>query len=286
VTFNKGYTLTRVERREPERSLALHFKTRDGKDEFRETRRVILALPRRALQLIKMDHDVVNSESFRDDLDAVLPVPACKLYLVFDRPWWTKSRIGRSFFKEDKVFASYTDLPMRQCYYFRDDNSDQEALVMACYADYVATSFWSVLAETTDHEISSQNWLANANLPRGSAAMVRAARQQLSAMHGGIVVPDTKWLPNYCDWAIDPFGAAWHAWAPHIKSWEVRKRMRQPNTSVPLYTCGEAFAQFQGWVEGAINSAEMALRHASQARIASFRLDKPRWGGLGEEPEF
>ena len=35
--------------------------------------------------------------------------------------------------------------------------------------------------------------------------------------------------------------------------------MRQPNPRLDLFICGEAYAQRNGWVEGAINSAERTL---------------------------
>ena len=73
----------------------------------------------------------------------------------------------------------------------------------------------------------------------------------------------------FFDWGSDPYGAAWHGWAPHFKSWEVRPWMRQQNPGLDLFICGEAYAQRSGWVEGAINSAEKTLER--------FGLKRPEW---------
>jgi hypothetical protein len=42
--------------------------------------------------------------------------------------------------------------------------------------------------------------------------------------------------------------------------------MRQPNPGLDLFICGEAYAQRNGWVEGAINSAERTLERLGLSR--------------------
>jgi hypothetical protein len=73
----------------------------------------------------------------------------------------------------------------------------------------------------------------------------------------------------FFDWGSDPFDAAWHGWAPHFKSWNIRLWMRRPNPHLDLLICGEAYSQRNGWVEGAINSAELALE--------LLGLKRPSW---------
>jgi hypothetical protein len=52
-----------------------------------------------------------------------------------------------------------------------------------------------------------------------------------------------------------------------VRSWEARKQIRSPSKN--LYVCGEAYAQRHGWVEGALNSAEMVVQH--------FGVGRPSW---------
>jgi lysine 2-monooxygenase len=62
------------------------------------------------------------------------------------------------------------------------------------------------------------------------------------------------------DWSGTPFYGGWHSWNPHARSWEVVPKLTQPlGEKVPLFTCGEAFSTEQGWVEGALKSAELVL---------------------------
>jgi monoamine oxidase len=66
------------------------------------------------------------------------------------------------------------------------------------------------------------------------------------------------------DWSREPFGAAAHAWRPRAKSWEVRAHLKAfglvGRESVKnLHVCGEAYSDYQGYIEGALRSAVDAL---------------------------
>ena len=105
----------------------------------------------------------------------------------------------------------------------------------------------------------------DADLLSASEALVDSLRAQLAQLQGHeFVQPPTGAL--YHDWGNDPYGGAWHAWAPHFKSWDIRPLMRQPNPSLDLFICGEAYSQRNGWVEGAINSAERTLERLGLTR--------------------
>ncbi len=67
------------------------------------------------------------------------------------------------------------------------------------------------------------------------------------------------------DWLQPPDGAGCHAWQPRIRSWEVRSRLRgfpieSAGSSAPcLHICGEAYSDYQGFIEGALRSAADAV---------------------------
>lgn len=67
------------------------------------------------------------------------------------------------------------------------------------------------------------------------------------------------------DWSRPPFGAGCHAWAPGARSWEVRERLAgfgfEGHEGVEnLHVCGEAYSDYQGFIEGALRSACDAVR--------------------------
>ena len=62
------------------------------------------------------------------------------------------------------------------------------------------------------------------------------------------------------DWGDDPFGGGWNSWNIGVRSWEVKKKIVNPfGKDRPLYICGEAYSDAQGWVEGALQTADMVL---------------------------
>jgi monoamine oxidase len=267
VKFNKSHRLVRM--RQSGHGVALDFEKDDGERLSLKARNVILALPRRALELIRCDDALFADTSFYEDLNAVVPIEACKLLLKFPFAWWTNTKLGTNFLDPTVIGAGFTDLPMRQCYYYAKPKNTEAALLMATYADDVAASYWSGLVSSR-YEIHSRSWRVNGEDELcASKAMVEAALAQLRLMHKGVTIPPPIGA-LFFDWLKDPYGAAWHTWAPYYKSWETIQRIRKPNPKVSIFVCGEAIAQTQGWTEGAINSAEQLLEQY-------FDLDRPTW---------
>jgi hypothetical protein len=221
--------------------------------------RVIMALPQRALQLVEFGDDVFEDrrafERLRDG--AVHPMPASKLFMTFDAPWWSNPARDPA-----AISASYTDLPMQQCYQFGHADADAPVVLMASFADDASSSFWRSRADDSTYPNPVRGGAVGLQC---STAMVACAQRQLAKLHAGDVPAPSGAL--FVDWKRDPFGAGWHAWSAHTRSWEARTQIRSPATN--LYVCGEAYAERHGWVEGAINSAEMVVQ--------LLGVERPSW---------
>lgn len=66
------------------------------------------------------------------------------------------------------------------------------------------------------------------------------------------------------DWSQPPFGAACHAWAPGVPVGEALDRLKAFSLlgragADNLHVCGEAYSDYQGFIEGALRSAENVL---------------------------
>ncbi len=66
------------------------------------------------------------------------------------------------------------------------------------------------------------------------------------------------------DWGRPPFGAAAHVWRGRCHSWEITPELRafgleNSEDERRIHICGEAFSDYQGFIEGALRSAEDAL---------------------------
>jgi monoamine oxidase len=266
VEAHVGHQLTAVAREKG--AFTLTFCTADD-DVTKRADRLILALPRKALQLIAFDDALFeDAKQLRRDLDAVTSVPVCKLYLTFAEPWWDRSKFGPSQLGANSVAAAFTDLPMRQCYYFGRRRSRDPSLLLAGFTDEIGVSFWCGLADKGDVFPNPAQDAADREALQSSKTMVKAALKQLEEMHDDYPVPPPTGA-FFVDWGAPPHGAGWHDWAPGIKSWNMAGRIRQPNPKRELFICGEAYSQQQGWVEGAINSAEMVMRRLG--------LERPDW---------
>ncbi|ANP47486.1 flavin monoamine oxidase family protein [Candidatus Viadribacter manganicus] len=239
----------------------LAFATEREERRVEYARRVVLALPQRALQLIAMAPDLFEDAAiFKHVRDrAVAPIRSCKIFLSYERAWWSGAN------GPTQISARYTDLPMQQCYHFAKAAPEDTALLMGAYADDGLANFWGPLNESGASFASASADEADAQALVASEAMVASLRSQLATVHAVANTPRPEGA-LYFDWGADPYGAAWHAWTPNMQSWKIRPWMRQPNPNLDLYICGEAYAQRNGWVEGAINSAERILERLGLSR--------------------
>jgi Flavin containing amine oxidoreductase len=74
----------------------------------------------------------------------------------------------------------------------------------------------------------------------------------------------------YMDWGAPPFHGGWHSWNVGTKSSDVKTRIAKPFGGYDVFVCGEAFSSDQGWIEGALRSAErMVYDH--------FGKEQPLW---------
>ncbi len=60
--------------------------------------------------------------------------------------------------------------------------------------------------------------------------------------------------------AYGNFGYGVHQWGVSTKDDDVINNMTRPFGDLPIYTCGEAYSDFQGWVEGALRSTNLILK--------------------------
>jgi len=228
-----------------------------------EAKQVILAMPRRSLELIEGDF-FFQDPWLRESLPSVLAQHAFKLFLAYERPWWRALGLvaGRAV----------TDLPVRQVYYFGTE-AEQEggrpflnSLLMASYNDISTVPFWkgleggdayagyrpSCLEEGVRNVMPTMEYTA-------TDEMVRAANTQVAEVHALPELP-LPYAAVYHDWSGDPYGGGWHEWKANYRLDEIMCRMRKPVPDHDVFVVGEAYSYDQGWVEGALDTAESTLQ--------------------------
>lgn len=245
---------------------------------------LILAMPRRSLELLSCgnqyneysSNEYLSNDATSKLIKSVTPKPAFKIFSTYQEPWW-KKKLGVS------LGRTLTDLPLRQTYYWTDSKGEPiengRAMLMASYDDGTNTEFWdgyrnlsnakqeAIRQENKKKESSSTDGLGGPQWEDYPATkgMSDEMTRQLAKIHG-VNNPKDIEPESVCfkDWSDDPFGGGWNFWNIGVKSPEVMQSIIQPckddkNVLIPLYICGDAYSNWQGWVEGALETANMVL---------------------------
>jgi monoamine oxidase len=229
--------------------------------------KVVLALPRRALELIDFD-DLFPEEQrdaerrrFENKLAGVQGIPAFKLCLVYEKPWWQQFTNTAGVSEGWTDGYSVTDLPIRQVFFGLGQGpqpAGNERVLLATYADTGAARYWEGLANVS--AIEPRMGPAFQYNQAGPGNLLNAVERQLSAL---LQMKDPLPPPlfvGFMNWDADPYGGGWHEWNPGVDVTSAIPDMRRPIPGAPIYLCGEAYSWFQGWIEGALMSAERMLQ--------------------------
>jgi lysine 2-monooxygenase len=290
----------------------MYFERRDadGRRASARAKLVVLAMPVHALRLLEQ-HNFFFEPQRRDGIDrratlagamhAVLKVPAFKLFLAYDQPWWQPSGLQRG--------QSVTDLPVRQCYYWPlGAPTHGNAILMATYNSGNAVPYWSGLqsgppfkpqadAATRDDPFRGRAWAhvnralarCRGTAPEAAAAyqevactatrsMVERAHAQLMQMHGIPYAPQ-PYDAHFQDWTVDPYGAGWHQWKAYASERELIPYMQQPLEEEQVCVVGECWSNGQGWVQGALNTSEAMLQDVLGLKWPAWLPEGGTWLG-------
>jgi len=246
-----------------------------------KAKKIILAMPRRSLELI--DSPFFDDPWLKKNIPSVLIQKAFKMFMAYEHPWWRSLGLvsGRSV----------TDLPIRQTYYMGTECEQEggeptmNSLIMASYNDIETIPFWKGLEKGDEFvgyqpEYLERHYEDKDLVPEHEFQitddMVNMAQEQVKILH------DQKELPKpysavYQEWGENPYGGGWHEWKANYRIDKIMCRMRKPVEDQSIFIVGEAYSYEQGWVEGALNTAESMLEEF-------FDLEKPKW--LDDDHQF
>jgi monoamine oxidase len=200
-------------------------------------RRVVLATSIPSLQRIADGSPVLGTESFRSILGSVEAFPAVKVYLWYDRPWWSDMR---------GAMRMTTDLPSRKLAYFGSD-PHRPAAVLAAYTDGRETEPWRRLLDGS---------VAAGSPP--PAPLLAEVERNLRLIHPTVDVPVPVGAA-ISSWGSDPTETGWTFWRPGFVSDDVMRAAIRPVAGAPVFVCGEAFSRAQAWAEGALETADAVV---------------------------
>jgi monoamine oxidase len=231
-----------------------------------QAEKVILALPATAMQALQAASPALSGPSpeaaqLTKNISSVVPTRLSKVNLYYQRAWWRDGAEGTG--PSIKNGGSFTSLPMGAVYVFdplqAGDITGPAPLTI--YSDFTNTNFWETLQSTGPKFTSPLQEKHSRERPQvmfaASQAIVKEATKQLQEMFRMISVPPPV-LTSYRLWSDDhPFGFAYHQWARFANDREVMATIASPVKNV--YVCNEAFSDSQGWANGSLRSANLAL---------------------------
>ncbi|HEY6831576.1 MAG TPA: NAD(P)/FAD-dependent oxidoreductase [Pseudolabrys sp.] len=251
AAINRGHSLIslRVPAQTQEGLHELVFATSGGPRTIR-ARCVVLALPPRAIELIP-DCVALKEPRAAALLATVTPRPLGKVFLSHAGAWWRPLGLTGGH--------PTTDLPIRQIYYFGTEPerpAGATGLLTMGYFDAPHLDYWAGLRRLEQPGANGFTMLD----PQGPLAT--EARRQTAVVHGLDQLPPVPLSVGFMNWEDDPFGGAWHTWNQGVKSWEAMKAIMTPLPGTALHIVGEAWSTEQGWVEGALQTADAVVRDA------------------------
>jgi monoamine oxidase len=222
-------------------------------------RHVIMAIPSDPLARIVERSPFLQDAKLAAALATVGTSPASKMFLAFDKPWWSALGIAGG--------SSITDLPIKRCWYFGTEgqqpgaNPASKHSLLMCYNDLSPAGYWN------GYEPAPA--FTGPPAPRASPRpLVASAVEQLSELHG-MKVPDPYWS-GFIDWQNLPYGNGFHCWLVHARSWEVIPYLRRPFDGIGLSICGDCWSPAQNWIESGLTTTEGLLQ-------STFGYRPPPW---------
>jgi monoamine oxidase len=272
--------------------LELDIQTRTGSLQL-HTDRLILAMPR--LPLVNLASSLPAHVS--SQLDTVNGFPMLKVFFVTDTPWW-------DYDQRPQQYANC--LPTREIHYFRrprDADHDGHGMVLL-YMDRPSTEFWKhYVAKPDKHDRAEVD--SNVSIVDVFALFVARDVKRLIDAHSATFklterakrmfqeesldqarthIKDSIVTYGIRDWARAPYGAANHGWQPGVRSWKVMELFKAfdfGSGAKNIHIVGEAYSDYQGFVEGALNTSELALASIPTRPVP----DVPPGSPLVESPD-
>lgn len=244
---------------------------------------LILAMPRRSLDLLAPNSPLLERPEVKRLTSSVTPRPLFKLFTTYTSPWWLAAGYtnAEGDFVPVESGRTVTDLPVRQTYYWPQDDgqpaTEGPSMLMASYDDGTNVGFWDGLRPQRRQAWKQGLEVAKIDNPfqglcgeeerrlnpvwfqyHAGKPMVAEVARQLAVIHDLSYTPEVQHAA-FRDWGDDPFGGGWNSWNIGANSSEVVSEIIKPLEDCPLYICGEAYSNSQGWVEGALETADLVL---------------------------
>lgn len=249
VSLNLDHRLTALFPQSDGRVL-LEFKT-DHTTVKVLAKHVVLALPRCPLMQLRPQ----LPDHIGELVDSVIPIPLVKCFFVNEDPWWDE-------YTPPQTRISST--PAREIHYtFRKDGSSKRGIVMV-YGDPPSMHYWTPFVQQQDHLKAELN--SDQRLVEGYLQYLRSDPDNKNIKE---IEAESKSISCFGirDWSCEPFEAGCHVWKSGVRVEEAIKELTAFSlhgasvSNKNVHVCGEAYSDFQGFIEGGLRTALQVIKH-------------------------
>lgn len=280
-TIHQGFDLQSFDYDQNKRTWTVNFRTENGIETY-TTDNLVLAMPRKAIERVAERTPLLARPEVKSLLETVTPYPSMKILLAYDNDWWKERGIqgGRT--------VSDTDL--RQTYYLSSEadkdggkSGNRNSLMLAGYSNGRGMKNWEKLlpanlyAGAPGEDVTGEGrWKAH-EIPR---EMMQEVVRQVREIHGDETIP-MPYSAVAQVWKGEIYGGAVNYWNKGVDPSKASEAVLAPlqglkgYENASFYIVGEAYSWSkeegaqQGWVEGALQTAENALERRGK--------DSPTW---------
>ncbi|MGB9939016.1 flavin monoamine oxidase family protein [Methanosarcina sp.] len=253
VSLHLNHRLTALSP-QPDGRVLLEFKT-DNTAVQVLAKHIVLALPRYPLMQLRP----LLPQSIGELVDSVIPIPLVKCFFVNENPWWDE-------FTPAQTRASST--PAREIHYgFRDDGTGKRGIVMV-YGDPPSMRYWTPFVKQQEHLKAELNF--DKRLVEGYLQYLRSNPDSTDIKE---IEAEAELISCFGirDWSREPFEAGCHIWKPGVRAEEAIKELTAfslqygSSSNKNIHICGEAYSDFQGFIEGGLRTALQVINHITDS---------------------
>jgi monoamine oxidase len=223
-----------------------------------EANNVILAIPKAPLEKLVFANTKDFSATIRDQIDGVFGFSLVKIFVVVRRRWWEE---------DQRANVGATSIPTRELHYWKSKTPGSTRGMIMIYTDRPGSIFWTNYVGTRGQQtgpFTDRDTSIGGN-PFKQLQMKRLKRKVVEVLKEvgavGLDISDIEYC-GIMDWGREPYGGASHAWRPERQVSEVLTSLSSfnlgdgaSNDTGKIHICGEAYSDYQGFMEGALRSA-------------------------------
>ncbi|MFZ5428144.1 MAG: flavin monoamine oxidase family protein [Thermodesulfobacteriota bacterium] len=254
VPLHLGHRLEAM-RAEAGGRVRLDFRRADGSDCRVSARRVVLALPWSPLKYLRR----FLPDRIARLTDAVIPIPLVKCFFVTRDPWWDGNTPPQT---------RAASVPVRELHYYHRQAGDGPRGMAMVYGERPSMDYWKHMVRREPH--------LKAELD-GDPRLMAYYLKYLSRNPGSTCPlegnPEINALTCFGirDWSREPFEAGCHIWKPGydvVRAIEELTGFGLPGAEEDgnVHICGEAYSDFQGFIEGGLRNALKVVEKAARGK--------------------